>query len=446
MKTEVPVDCWTLTAYALPGFILAVPTIPVYVYLPALYGDTFGLGLALTGVVLLFARLFDVVTDPLIGRISDTVNWRTGRRKPLILLGGCLAALALIKIVSPPEFVDWPYLLIWSGILYLGWTLVAIPYAAWGAELRKGYRERLRITSAREGAGILGIMVASALPAVLIMSGRTEQDALIILAWTATIVGVPVAVLLTVRVPEPKASPKRLPATLRTYLASLPKNAPFCRLIAAWAINGFANGLPAALFLLYLEYVLGAGEAMRPRFILVYFLAAVLAIPAWLALSHRLGKHRAWCTAMALAIAGFALVPMIPAGAFSAFFAVCILTGAALGADLALPPAIQADVVDYDAWKFGEARAGFLFALWSMATKFAQALAVGFGLSLVAALGFDPAQVTAPGQVALTVIYAWLPIVFKTIAIAWVWNFTLTERRLRTVQKKLVRQGVHSRA
>ena len=85
MKTEVPIDCCTLIAYALPGFILAV----VYVYLPTLYGDTFGLGLALTGVVLLFARLFDVVTNPLIGRIGDTLNWRTGRRKPLILLGGC---------------------------------------------------------------------------------------------------------------------------------------------------------------------------------------------------------------------------------------------------------------------------------------------------------------------------------------------------------------------
>ena len=446
MTAEAPVDRWTLVAYALPGFILAVPTIPVYVYLPALYGDSFGLGLALTGTVLLAARLFDVVTDPLIGRISDALNWRAGRRKPLILLGGCLAALALIRIVSPPQPVDWPYLLIWSGVLYLGWTLVAIPYAAWGAELRSGYRERLRITSAREGAGLLGILFASALPAVLITTGRTEQSALIVLAWVTVLVGIPVMALLTFRVPEPQASPKRSPTLLRAYLTSLPENGPFCRLIAAWAINGFANGLPAALFLLYLEYALGVGEGLRPRFILAYFLAAVLAIPAWLALSRRLGKHRTWCVAMMLAIVAFATVPLIPHGAFGAFFAVCVLTGAALGADLALPPSIQADVVDYDAWKQGEARAGFLFALWSMATKFAQALAVGIGLPLVAALGFDPAQVTAPGQFALTVIYAWLPIVFKVIAVALVWNFTLDERRLLTVQKRLARRRAHGEA
>ena len=91
MTAEAPLDRWTLTAYALPGFILAVPKIPIYLYLLALYGDRFGLGLALTGTVLLFARLFDVVTDPLIGRISDRLRWRAGRRKPLIVLGGAVA-------------------------------------------------------------------------------------------------------------------------------------------------------------------------------------------------------------------------------------------------------------------------------------------------------------------------------------------------------------------
>jgi len=442
VTADVLVDRLTLTAYALPGFILAVPTVPIYVYLPVLYGDRFGLGLALTGTVLLAARLFDVVTDPLIGRISDALRWRAGRRKPLILLGGCLAALALFRIVSPSEPVDWPYLLIWSVVLYLGWTLVAIPYAAWGAELCNGYRERLRITSAREGAGLFGILFASALPAVLLMTGRTEQNALIALAWTTVLVGVPVMVLLTIRVPEPKIPSKRSTASIRAYFSSLLENGPFFRLIAAWGINGFANGLPAALFLFYLEFALGAGAVMRPRFILAYFLAAVLGIPAWLALSRRVGKHRTWCFAMGLAIFAFASVPMIPAGAFGMFFLVCVLTGAALGADLAIPPSIQADVVDYDAMKHGEARPGFLFALWSMATKFAQALAVGIGLPLVAALGFDPAQVTVSGQFALTVIYAWLPIVFKLIAVALVWNFSLTERRLLTVQRRLVGRRV----
>lgn len=432
-------DRKTLLAYALPGFVLAFPTIPVYIYLPALYGDTYGLGLALTGAVLLGSRLLDVITDPIIGRISDALPGRTGRRKPLIVLGAVIAAIALVQIVSPPTDVGWLYLLSWSALLYLGWTLVAVPYAAWGAELRQDYRERLRITSAREAAGLLGILTASAMPAIIILLGYTEATALLGLAWFAVLAGAPVIWALLAWVPEVDAPPKKRtePLAARAYFSSLKENGPFCRLIAAWAINGFANGLPAALFILYLKYGLGADEAMQPRFIFTYFLAAILAIPLWQRLSRRIGKHRTWCLSMTVAILAFATVPLIPYQAFGAFFIVCIVTGAALGADLALPPAIQADVVDYDELKNGDTRTGFLFALWSMATKFSQAIAVGVGLPLVTILGFDPGQITDAGQTALTVIYAWLPIVFKVIAVALVWNFALTERRMNTIQKRL---------
>jgi GPH family glycoside/pentoside/hexuronide:cation symporter len=436
---EESLDRTTLLAYALPGFVLAIPTIPIYIYLPALYGTTFGLGLALTGGVLFAARLFDVVTDPIIGRVSDTLRWSAGRRKPLITFGAAVAAIGLVRIVSPPPEVDWPYLLIWSGVLYLGWTLVAIPYAAWGAELRQDYRQRLQITSAREATSLLGILSASAFPAVIIMFGYSEVEALSALAWLTILTGIPIIWFLVSRVPEIDVRPTHTATrqNRKANISSLKDNGPFCRLIAAWMFNGFANGLPAALFILYLQYSLEADAAIRPRFIITYFLAAILAIPLWQKLSRHVGKHRTWCFSMALAVVAFGCVPLIESGAFNAFFLVCMVTGASLGADLVLPPAIQADVVDYEHWKNGEPRTGFLFALWSMATKCAQALAVGIGLPLVTFMGFDPDQLTDSGQTALTVIYAWLPIVFKVIAIALVWNFALTERRLITIQRRL---------
>jgi len=440
---EAILDRKTLFAYALPNFVLAVPTIPVYIYLPALYGDSFGLGLALTGAILLAARLFDVVTDPIVGRFSDSIRWAVGRRKPLIVIGAVIAAIGLVQIVSPPDDVGWLYLLTWCTLLYLGWTLVAIPYAAWGAELRQDYRQRLRITSAREMAALLGILSASALPAIVIMLGYSQATALSVLAWLTVLVGIPVIWFLVFQVPEIDTRPTQADVrfNLKAELSSLRENGPFCRLIGAWVINGFANGLPAALFILYLQYGLEADAAIRPRFIFIYFLAAVLAIPLWQKLSRHFGKHRTWCFSMLLAVSAFACVPFIEPGAFGAFFLVCIVTGASLGADLALPPAIQADVVDYDRWKYGARRTGFLFALWSMATKFAQALAVGVGLPLVTLMGFDPGEVTDSGQTALKVIYAWLPIVFKVVAIALVWNFALTERRVVTIQKRLNGRG-----
>jgi glycoside/pentoside/hexuronide:cation symporter, GPH family len=198
-----------------------------------------------------------------------------------------------------------------------------------------------------------------------------------------------------------------------------------------------ANGIPAALFFLYLEHGLGADSDIRSMFIAGYFVAAIAAIPTWAWLSGRLGKHRTWCVAMGIACVAFATVPFLAPGSFAAFGAVCLITGMALGADLALPPAIQADVVDYGALKDGTARAGTLFALWAMSTKFALALAVGIALPAVELLGFDPGRPTDAGRDALTMIYALVPVVIKTIAIAVIWQFPLTGDRMAIVQRGL---------
>lgn len=123
----------TLLFYALPGLAFAMPTIPVYVYLPTYYADDLGLGLAVTGAILLAARAFDVVTDPLVGSLSDRWRTRWGRRKPWILAGAVLAAISLVQLLAPPSAVGPAFLFGWVITLFLGWTLVAIPYNAWGA-------------------------------------------------------------------------------------------------------------------------------------------------------------------------------------------------------------------------------------------------------------------------------------------------------------------------
>ena len=93
-------------AYALPGFVLAVPIILIYIYLPALYDTAFGMGLALKGGIFFAARLFDAVTDLIIRKINDRSLWSAGQSKPLIVLGAAVAAIGLIKAASPPRDVD----------------------------------------------------------------------------------------------------------------------------------------------------------------------------------------------------------------------------------------------------------------------------------------------------------------------------------------------------
>ncbi len=430
-----------LLAYALPAFVVALPTIPVYIHLPALYGVELGLGLSTTGYVLLAARLFDTVTDPLVGAFCDRLGIRGSYRKSWIALGAIIAGIGLFKILNPPVGIEAGYLLAWSIVLYAGWTMVAVPYLAWGAELSAGYDERTRITSWREGLGLLGIVGAGALTAVTAGLGWSEAESTGAIAWAAIGLGAVVIPLMLRVVPEPAivrdgaetADIRRAFDGARTLIA----NRPFLRLLSAWFLNGIANGIPAALFFLYLEHGLGADEQIRPQFILVYFVAAILFIPLWLRLSRRLGKHRAWCWAMICACAAFVAVPWIPEGHFTAFAVVCVVTGMALGADLSLPPAIQADVVDYDEMKFGRSRAGLQFALWSMSTKLALAVAVGLALPGLEAAGFDPSAPTDAGRRALTVIYALIPVVIKLTAIALIWRFPLTAEKHAVIRRKL---------
>lgn len=439
-------DRRTLLFYALPAVALAMPTIPVYVYLPTFYAETLGLGLAATGLVLLAARILDVVTDPLIGIASDRLRLPGGRRKPWILIGAVLAAVALVQMFEPPEPVSVGYLALWAAVLYLGWTLVAIPYTAWGAELTGDYHGRARITGAREAAMILGIVLAAGVPAAALSLGAADRESLAAVAWLAIAIGGPALALLLWRVPEPpRQAPPPAAARRLQALASLFHNKPFVRLVSAWFINGLANGLPAVLFPLYLDHVLQASPLARNLLILAYFVAGIAAVPLWLRLSRRYGKHRTWCGAMVMACAAFVWVPFLAAGDIAAFAAVCIVTGMALGADLSLPPAMQADVVDLDTLRTGQERAGLFFAIWSMATKLALAAAVGLAFPALQAFGFEAGADNAESALmALALIYAALPTLLKAVAVAVVWGHPITQRRQALIRRQLDGRRRHS--
>jgi Na+/melibiose symporter-like transporter len=430
----------TLALYALPAFALSLPTIPVYVYLPTLYAQDLGLGLAATGFVLLIARIFDVVTDPIMGIASDRYRFRWGRRKPWILVGTVFAAFALIKLFDPPDGIGVGYLLLWVIVLFTGWTLVSIAYTAWGAELSDDYHGRARVTGSREGVMIIGVLVAGAIPAIAIASGGSQRDGLAAIAWTAVLIGGPAVALLLWQVRErPLPSHIKAPAVSALgLLRELKSNQPFLRLLTGWFVNGLANGLPSVLFLLYLEYGLGASESERNVLIFVYFLAGVFAIPLWVRLSRSYGKHRVWCWAMLLACAAFVWVPLLEPGDLGWFALICVVTGMALGADLALPPAMQADVVDLDSLRTRSRRAGLFFALWSMSTKLALACAVGVAFPLLAAAGFETGTENSREAIlALAVIYAVVPSVLKLCAVAVIWRHPLTAHRQSIIRRRL---------
>jgi Na+/melibiose symporter-like transporter len=434
-----------LAAYALPALPAAMLGLPLLIFLPAFYVETTALSLTAIGSVLLAARLWDVAVDPAIGALSDRTRTRFGRRKPWILAALPFVLLGSYMLFDPPADAGTGYLLLWLLVVYLGWSMVQIPHQAWGAELSSDYAERSRIAAWRETLTVVGVAIAASLPTVAVQTGllrpgdSPEGFALHALVVACAIL-LPLAAFVLLRfVPESKAVAAASGFDLRAGWRLLRSNQPFRRLVVAYLVNGVANALPATLFLLFAGSVLGAGD-QSGAFLLVYFLSGIAAVPLWLRAAKLWSKHRAWSVSMVAACGAFAFVPFLGNGDNAAFLAICLLTGLCFGADLALPASMQADVVDVDTAGGGGQRTGLYFAVWSVATKLALALAPAMAFPALDAAGFVASDPASPGHAMLAFLYAGVPVVFKLAAAYLIWNFPLdaaaqTQLRARIAER-----------
>ena len=404
-------------AYAAPGLALAVPTIPVAVLLPTYYAESLGLGLAAVGAALAAARTLDFLADPLGGMLSDRLRWRAGRRKPVILVGAVLAGLALWAVTHPPAGASAWYLFAWSLLLFVGWSLVSVPHAAWAADFPDA-DQRTTLVGAREAAMLIGLCLAVAAPVVADAFDVAALAGPASLALVAIVLGVPGFIALVALLPQPPPAGVAPPWSL-AGLRDLFRNREFARLLVAWFVNGLANGLPAVLFPLIVRDYLGLDERALHGLMLLYFGCAVLALPAWPWLARRYGKTRVWRIAMLAACVVFACMGAVSSTGQFAFATICIATGGLLGADLVLPPALQTDVIERDTALGALARGALFFGVWSMATKaaLAAAVAIGFGgLALAGHVVGEP--LSSATATLLLLLYAALPIALKLGAVA----------------------------
>jgi GPH family glycoside/pentoside/hexuronide:cation symporter len=436
-EAQMPISRRILLVYALPAMPLAALGLPLYSLVPTYYSETLGLPIAAVGWALLLVRLFDAVSDPLVGYAADRIRPDFGRRRLLFLISLPLAALSAFMLYWPPADAGIGWLTIWGMLVSLGFTLAVVPYSAWGAELVEDYHGRTGLTSMRETLTLVGTLIAIVLPFAV----GFEQKGLSGLAVLGAVVAVMLLALGSVTVwlvPEPPDRTRRaLP--LSDALAFLSRNWPFRRLIAAFFLNGLANGIPATLFLYFVSARLQLPD-MRGPLLFLYFLSAIAGVPLAALAAKRLGKHRAWVIAMLAACAIFAAAPLLSAGALIPFSMICAATGLLLGFDLALPPSIQADVIDADTAVSGDQRSGFYFAAWGLATKLSLALGVGIVFPLLGLFDFEPAsgaQNNAAALFALAVIYAWVPIALKLSAIALMWNFPLAEDTQKQLRARI---------
>jgi Na+/melibiose symporter-like transporter len=204
------------------------------------------------------------------------------------------------------------------------------------------------------------------------------------------------------------------------------RNPRFRRLALVFLINGVAAAVPATLLLFFAADVLQRAD-LTPLFLLVYFIAGAAGMPFWVRFAGRAGKVRAWLMAMVMAVTAFVWAGFLGAGDAVAFTVVCVLSGFAFGADLALPASLLADLIDDDEDACGRPD-GAYFGLWHLLEKLALALAAGITLPLLQWLGYQPGSVAGAGS-ALSLVYALLPCAIKLSA-AVLLGLTVTDARM----------------
>lgn len=402
-----------LLAYGLFGLPLAMLALPVYVLVPQLYANRFGLSLSVIGSMLLVARVLDACIDPALGLWIDRARSARGYAGFVLLSLPLLIAGYLALFHSPPMAAA--LLLWWFGsslmLVYGGFSLATIAHNSWGASLTQERGERARLTAMREGCALVGVILAAAVPFI---AGLGALSVLFVCAVTLA------AWVLLQMAPRPESVPV-VHLDWRALLVPF-RNRAFRWLLAVFAANGIAAAIPATLFLFFATDRLQLGQ-FSGLFLVLYFVAAACALPLWVALAARIGEASAWRASMLLAVAAFVWVVQLDAGAMAAFAAICIISGAALGADLALPPALLAGVIGA-AGHSGQ-REGAYFGAWSWMTKMNLALAAGIALPLLELLGYTPGSTSTTGTQALGIAYAWVPCGLKCLAALLLWRAPL---------------------
>ena len=384
---------------SLYALMLAAAGIPLYIHLPRFAAVNLGIGLAVIGTVLLVIRLVDLVQDPLIGWAID----RWPRAQVLFAAAAALGlAVGFPLLFGLSEGASIAALVSVLILLFSAYSLGTILLYGRSATLVKRIdpKELMTLAAWREGGQLTGVVLAASAPALFVAFGASAQG------YPAFGLFLGVLAIFTLIMTLPMW--RRAPITGEGLSFAGLGQAGALRLLFLALVNSLPVAITSTLFLFFVEDRLQLPGKAGPLLIL-FFLSAGATVPLWAKLSNRIGAKQTLMIAMPLSIAGFLGAAMLSAGNLTGFALICLASGAALGADMVVLPAMFSVVLT---------RAGLnasaAFGIWSFAGKLGLALAAFFTLPLLERSGFNPGQAnSAEALRTLTIAYAVLPCILK---------------------------------
>ena len=413
--------------YGAPSIAGAAMAIPVAIHVNPFYSDTVLVPLAWVALAAALARILDAMIDPFVGWLSDHTHTRWGRRRPWIALATPIAALVFIALFTPPTWLSQEGAAIWFGtcmmLFFIMNMLYGLPHAALGPELTLDYHERSTLFSVREGFALLGTLVAAVVPGILIKQLGDERRAFAEMSLAYGVLMVVLYWLLVLRVRERPDFVSRKSNPLVPGVRRSLRNRPFSVLFACYVVASIPGAIPGLLMPYFNRYVLnpppvdaGAAQSWLSIFLAAYFMSGLVCLPLWLALAKRIGKLNAWLTSFVMGITGGIALFLLGPGDNVACLVVIAWAGSSFGAGLFLPPAIQADVIDYDELHTGKRREAQYLALWGLVPKFIVIPSASLPLALLAWLGYQPNVAQSP-QVLLAIraVFALTPAAVRAV-------------------------------
>jgi len=429
-----------LLAYALPAAGAAFHLFFIQFYFLKFATDVLLVSPAVIGLVMGGSRIWDAVSDPLVGYWSDRTRSRFGRRRPWLLAGIPLLAASSLMVWSPPASLSGGSLTLWCTVSLLGFysafTVYTVPHASLGAELTTDHHERSRVFGAQRMSFVGGMMLAFL--AIGYASGVVHARAAVrAVAWLGAVFGSLLLLASPLLLSERREHQGRGAASPWAALRDVARNPHARVLLAAWFVEGLAFGGVGVLAPFYAEYVMRRPDlvAVLPAFFVV---AGVASIPAWIVLSRRIGKRAVWLVALVGQGACFGGTFLL---AGEQIVLSCILlmgAGMSNACGGAIGASMLADAVDYDELSTGERKEGAYFAAWGFALKLAVGLVVAATGMALEASGFAPNAEQAPSTLLmLRLLFAGTPTLAALLAFALLLRFRIDAKEHARLRAEL---------
>lgn len=434
-----------LIAFGFPAMTHALIASPLYAILPTFYAANTAVTLAQIGTIAALSRVMDAANDSVMGYLSDRTRTRFGSRKPWVVAAILFSALAVFKLFTPSRDATWLYFLVWSQVLYIGFTMFEVPRSAWGAEISREYNERSLVGMFVGGFNIAGSLAFYLLPVVMgLVVGRSEIDGNIlrIIAWTYVIL-MPLGIIVSVWIVPQGERTVHKATHLAEVMKTIARLKPAQRHFTATLLWALGQGvILGCAFIFYGDYM-----QMGRHFAIIMgllFLVQVVSLPFWSKILPKFDRHRVWAACVGGSALVGILVLLVPKGDAGLYPVICLVfvQGILMAPGNFLPGAILGDVIDYDLMKSGSNKAGNLFAVQMVLIKIAMAFGGGIAFNALAAFGYHVNKPnTHAAEVGLVITFIFVPACFHIAMAILAWNFPIDRRRQRIVCQRLQQQS-----